>query len=994
MYHRISNEVMDPWGLVVHPSNFDEQLHVLRRTRYPMSLADFVSRLSAGTLPDAAAVITFDDGYVDNLVNAKPRLDSADVSAVVFLATGYIGRQQSFWWDELTDLVLAQQGNGQFALTVGEHVMVFELGPDYSASDYTWRACDPPRTSRQSAYMLLWNKLRVLTHDVRLGAIADLRRTLPDGRQTPSLSRPMNLEEVRHLSSNGLIAIGAHTATHPLLPALDLADCNREILESKAFCDAILTTGVPTFAYPYGEFNPEVKALVRRAGFVCACSTSQEPVRFQGGSTADLYALPRIQIQNWSGDEFEMRLESVCGDGRIAGFSKHSPGLASIAAKDRCAIQNGGVAIPESHANDPLEDFQLAGVKLEIPASFLTATIRQSLLDGWYENDEVSQALDLVRPGDVVLELGAGLGFTSAKIARHPHVDRLVAVEADTRMAAVARRTYNLSSANVELITAVIAGSDGEVSFNIAPEILASSLFPMEGGTSIRLPAISLKPLLQLVEPSVLIVDIEGSEAFIFDGGSLPYLRHIVLQVHPGIIGLHGLARTFAALTRAGFECENSINSKVLTFRRTPVRCSDDNDLELLAVSDFFDSNWYSARYLYEEGAEPNPIRHYLEVGAAEGYNPSPMFDTRWYEAQNPDVGASRMNPLVHYLRIGAARGSEPHPFAALKQKIVPAGEEVDQILAASSRERQLPDAADDANWAENRTIWADYFMSEGSAALSRADLLAALLNFQHAVQVCPEERKGWVLYAHAFRSYNHRALAGFEDTFSAPSLVVAHVSCARLIDKARLSAETFTDSKRRVESLIVIGNDDPDERRFHFDPARRVLVVPTGDVYESLPMKVSRLFLFLGFSSLSHHVLKVDDDVQCSSVEGLNINFNKLMRHHDYGGQLVALPLRLNDCRFWHFRKCSDAAVDLRPDGLLFAEPFARGAYYWLSPKAVTLLSKAILIHSRYFEIETLEDRAVGLVLSYYGIRPQRTVLTDLKRIGRRPGWSLPVAR
>ena len=127
MYHRIADDPIDNWGLAVSPARFEEQLDVLRRSRRPLPLEDFVGRLTAGTLPSDAVAVTFDDGYVDNLVAGKPRLEAADIPATVFLATGYLDRPGEFWWDELSRLVLAGHGPENFELEIGEKVMRVDL---------------------------------------------------------------------------------------------------------------------------------------------------------------------------------------------------------------------------------------------------------------------------------------------------------------------------------------------------------------------------------------------------------------------------------------------------------------------------------------------------------------------------------------------------------------------------------------------------------------------------------------------------------------------------------------------------------------------------------------------------------------------------------------------------------------------------------------------------------------------------------------------------
>jgi hypothetical protein len=59
-----------------------------------------------------------------------------------------------------------------------------------------------------------------------------------------------------------------------------------------------------------------------------------------------------------------------------------------------------------------------------------------------------------------------------------------------------------------------------------------------------------------------------------------------------------------------------------------------DKDVELVRASGLFDEAWYLERYPDVAAAGIDPVRHYLETGAAEGRDPSPLFNTRFYAGQ------------------------------------------------------------------------------------------------------------------------------------------------------------------------------------------------------------------------------------------------------------------------------------------------------------------------------------------------------------------------
>ena len=110
MYHRVASPRVDPWDLAVQPERFAAQLEVLRATRRPLAMSEFVDRARRGRLPDDAVAITFDDGYADTLTQARPRLARAGIPATLFLATAFVGQRLEYWWDELARGLLIDDG--------------------------------------------------------------------------------------------------------------------------------------------------------------------------------------------------------------------------------------------------------------------------------------------------------------------------------------------------------------------------------------------------------------------------------------------------------------------------------------------------------------------------------------------------------------------------------------------------------------------------------------------------------------------------------------------------------------------------------------------------------------------------------------------------------------------------------------------------------------------------------------------------------------------
>ena len=120
MYHKVNDVPKNP--LTIPVSLFDEQLAQLRELGYQVVDLDAVlAHYTQGApLPARAVLITFDDGYRDNLANAADVLERHGYPAVLFVPIGYLDEERplpheerlaanglvngTLEWDQLVDL--------------------------------------------------------------------------------------------------------------------------------------------------------------------------------------------------------------------------------------------------------------------------------------------------------------------------------------------------------------------------------------------------------------------------------------------------------------------------------------------------------------------------------------------------------------------------------------------------------------------------------------------------------------------------------------------------------------------------------------------------------------------------------------------------------------------------------------------------------------------------------------------------------------------------
>lgn len=265
--------------LQVRASEFRMQMAYLAKYYQVCRLDDVLgTQLAPPTRPQA--LITFDDGYANNLTVALPILREFQIPASIFLVTGHVGTRRLFWWDRL-------------------HLACLGGAPPEPEQVRALKARSP--------------------RDIKAAVDAYLaakRLEAPDS--APEAYRVLTREEIGTLAESGLIEFGSHTHGHEILENLSAAEASATLEVS---AEKLTHWGLPArhFAAPNGDYTEAQLGLIQKAGYATCFGT--QPGFWRAPQRP--YNIPRIGIGRGTNiDQFALQ---------ISGFSswlrRKSPNL-------------------------------------------------------------------------------------------------------------------------------------------------------------------------------------------------------------------------------------------------------------------------------------------------------------------------------------------------------------------------------------------------------------------------------------------------------------------------------------------------------------------------------------------------------------------------------------------------------------------------------------------------------------------------------------------
>jgi peptidoglycan/xylan/chitin deacetylase (PgdA/CDA1 family) len=261
-YHRIGDlnaSCHDRGVFSTDADGLDHQLAALKRRFTVVAPADSLEVIEDRYRPrEPLVLLTFDDGYRDNLTNAYPVLRAHKVEAIFFVVTSLAGSADIPWWDRLAAMARRCAERNISVSFAGAHPETFEFSPETLGDSIrtvlqAYKRASPPDQKRL---------LEAFERAVGPGAAAPEARLMLDWR------------DIRELRSGGM-TIGVHSHSHPILARLTPEEQRLELSTSKALVEEQLGVRADFVAYPDGaseSYDEASKAAAAASGFRAAFS--------------------------------------------------------------------------------------------------------------------------------------------------------------------------------------------------------------------------------------------------------------------------------------------------------------------------------------------------------------------------------------------------------------------------------------------------------------------------------------------------------------------------------------------------------------------------------------------------------------------------------------------------------------------------------------------------------------------------------------------------
>jgi peptidoglycan/xylan/chitin deacetylase (PgdA/CDA1 family) len=243
-------------GMIVRRETFDQFLSYAENN---LQIVDLAANISWEPRNKPAIALTFDDGWCDNAEGAFEITRKHRAPMTVFIVPERAGAAMPFWPEQAASVL----GN-----------------------------CVSDEDSKHTYLEQVIERLKLLPEQQRDQEMEKIFSAEAAHTASATVDRTMTWGEIERLHASG-VTFGSHTCTHEILTRIPPERAEEQITHSRHEIEERLGRECTLFAYPNGNSSPEVRGIVRRAGYKLAF-VNDWPVLWT--RDRDPYQVPRVNI--------------------------------------------------------------------------------------------------------------------------------------------------------------------------------------------------------------------------------------------------------------------------------------------------------------------------------------------------------------------------------------------------------------------------------------------------------------------------------------------------------------------------------------------------------------------------------------------------------------------------------------------------------------------------------------------------------------------------
>ena len=257
-----------PLRLPHSASLFERQLEIIARNYSFVSIDDAVAMIAGDKdIEPYSVVLTFDDGYRNNMTEALPLARERGIKPTFYIATGFANNRKPFWFDRF-DYVVQQ---------ITEPVSV-------SIADKSYEFVPGDRERQAETYSQLRNHAKAhFESDQEFARFFDeccstlerqFGQAIEQIQQGDKWCGTLDDSDLHSIANSNEVSIGSHTVDHIRMDKMPAQECHDQLLESRQYLETATGMACEHFCYPNGSFNDAVSRLVEDAGYASAVTTA------------------------------------------------------------------------------------------------------------------------------------------------------------------------------------------------------------------------------------------------------------------------------------------------------------------------------------------------------------------------------------------------------------------------------------------------------------------------------------------------------------------------------------------------------------------------------------------------------------------------------------------------------------------------------------------------------------------------------------------------